>query len=67
MNWLKTVLLKILKASIMQFVQCALDKATEEAYEEINNLFKDESQRETLKSGIVLLRSRFAKQMMEKL
>lgn len=51
----------------MQFVQCALDKATEEAYEEINNLFKDESQRETLKSGIVLLRSRFAKQMMEKL
>lgn len=67
MNWFKNVLLKVFRSAINQLIQEALDKAVDELNEEIDSAFEDENKRATLKSGIVMLRSRVLLAVRERL
>lgn len=67
MNWLKSVLMKIFRGAIEQLVQESLDKTVAELTEEINDSFEDEKERETLISGIVMLRNKVVDQIQERL
>ena len=67
MNWLKSLLLKALRGVIEENVQGALGKAVTELNEEIDARFTDEKQREALKSGIAMLRSRTSQAIRERL
>lgn len=67
MKWLRETLLKILRSAIDQLVQDALEKAVSELNEEIDATFEDERERVTLKSGIVMLRSRVGVLIRERL
>lgn len=67
MNWLKITLLRFLKNFVVELVQAALQTAASDLYNEINSSFEDKNQRETIKSGIDLLRSKVSVEIQERI
>ncbi len=66
MNWFKVLLLKVFRSAIDQLIQEVLHKAIAELNEEIDEAFTDEKERTTLKSGILMLRTRVSSAIQER-
>lgn len=67
MKWFKALLEKIFRSAIDMLIQEALDKAVAELNEDIDRLDSKKSEKQTLKSGIVLLRNKMQLKIRERL
>jgi hypothetical protein len=67
MKWFKDLLAKIFRSAIDTLIQETLDKAVAELNEDIDNSDSKKSEKQTLKSGVVLLRNKVQLKIRERL
>lgn len=67
MKWLKDLFAKIFRSAIETLVQETLTKAVAELNEDIDNSDSTKEEKQTLKSGIILLRNKVQLKIRERL
>lgn len=67
MKWFKSLLAKIFRSAIETLIRESLDKAVAELNEDVDNSDSPKEEKQTLKSGIVLLRNKVQLKIRERL
>ncbi len=67
MKWFKNLLAKVFRSAIETLIQESLDRAVAELNEDIDNSDSKKSEKQTLKSGVILLRNKVQLKLQERL
>tara|TARA_R110000751_G_scaffold74035_3_gene149823 strand:- start:274 stop:477 length:204 start_codon:yes stop_codon:yes gene_type:complete len=67
MKWIKKKLLSIARTALEEFLEAAMEKASSELMEDIDESDVEPEQREALKAGVVMLRTRISQAVSERL
>jgi len=67
MNWIKKKLLRIARTALEEFLEDAMEKASADLIQNIDESDVELEQREALKAGVVMLRTRISQAVSERL